>query len=115
MTGASACGSSSSSSSSESATTSAAVTSTAATVATTTVAATLNPAVVAAYRAKLNAYASCMTRNGVQVPPATTGPNGIPSVGTPQQVPHQQLFAALHKCRKLVVAALNARHSITAP
>jgi hypothetical protein len=108
LTGAVACGSSSTNPTSSTTATTAAIT-------TTSVARTVNPAAAAAYRAKLNAYASCMTANGVHVAPATTGPNGIPAVGAPAQVSHQQLLAALRKCRKVVVAALEAHHSIVAP
>lgn len=110
LTGAVACGSSNTtaSSSTETTTSSAAIT-------TTSVARTISPAVAAAYRAKLNAYASCMTRNGVAVAPASTGPNGVPTVGAPQSVGHQQLLGALRKCRKFVVAALEAHHTVVAP
>jgi hypothetical protein len=109
LTAAVACGSSSNNPSSSTATT------TASAITTTSVARTINPAAAAAYRAKLNAYAACMTRNGVTVPPASTGPNGVPTVGAPQHVSRQQLLAALGKCRKFVAAAVEASHSVAAP
>jgi hypothetical protein len=108
LLGAAACGGSSTSSSTT--TTTALATTVETTVTTTQV--HLTPAVAAAYRGKLEAYASCMRAHGVDVAPPKNGPNGVPQLSAPSGASHQQVIAALRMCRVQVIAALEAHHSL---
>jgi hypothetical protein len=109
------CGGSSSNTS-----TSAGVTTTAAaqqTVVTTTAAARtappVSPAAAASYKGKLETYAACMRRNGVNIAPPTTGPSGQPLLGAPpSNVTPLQIHAALLKCRTQIRAALLAHRNL---
>lgn len=85
-------------------------TATTATTATTT--ATVNKAQAASYRAKLSAYAACMRRNGVQIPPPTTTPNGVPALKAPHYAFRQQFNQALRNCRTYVFAVLQAQSKL---
>jgi hypothetical protein len=72
---------------------------------------TISPAVAAAYRATLSAYAACMRSHGVLVAPPHTARNGEPVLSAPVGT-RQQIFAALPKCKSQANAALQAHQNL---
>jgi hypothetical protein len=72
----------------------------------------LNAPLLAALKAKLNAYAACMRGNGVYIGPPTTGPNGEPVLPAYQHATHEQWLAAFHKCHQQALAAIAAESNL---
>jgi hypothetical protein len=114
--GASACGSSSTKSSTNTTNTPTTTVTTSVTTSatTTTSAAKPNPGAVAAYRTKLTVYAACMRHNGIDLPPPTTSPNGIPVLKAPRYAIHQEFLTALRNCRTQVIQVLEAQRGLPA-
>jgi len=63
----------------------------------------LSPAAIATFRSALIAYASCMRRNGIDIPPPKTNAQGMPALtNAGVDTRSKQFFAAFGKCRAFV-------------
>ncbi len=96
--GLAACGGSSESTATTSTTSSQTVTTT-----TKSTPARLSPAAAAAFKGALTAYAACMRRNGIDLPPPKTNAQGQPALTTAGvNTSSKPFFAAFGKCRAFV-------------
>ena len=79
---------------------------------TTTTSAPPSPAASAALKSALAAYASCMRRNGVNIPPPRTNTHGQPVLSTAGvNTSSKHFFAAFGKCRTFVQKLYALPHS----
>lgn len=96
--GLAACGGSSESTATTSTTSSQTVTTT-----TTSAPPRLSPAAAASFKGALTAYAACMRRNGIDLPPPKTNAHGQPTLSTKGvNTTSKRFFAAFGKCRASV-------------